>query len=161
MLEKSSGHMKKATIVSIIVVAVIIISAVIFYSQNSPDENKQRWITSGPVSINKAQYKLGENVFMMIHDLKPAESGDIIIKSPNGNTYKTIPFNGTLKSEFNQYFRPDTSRALKIFEIKDLVGIWKIEFQGVSYPPINFEVVNEFVPGEEKNIRSIQNTTST
>jgi len=135
-----------------VIIVVAIVSVIYFNDIKNPDETKSQWISSGPFAISKSQYKLGENVFMTVHGLKPIENGQIVFILPSGKPYVTIPFNGTLKTDFNYYFKPDTSAQLKIYSPQDLVGTWRVVFQGVAYKPISFEFINEFMPGEENDI---------
>ena len=152
---------KKAIPIIVIVVAAIV-STIYFYDiQKSSDENKSQWIISGPFAIDKPRYKLGENVFLTVNGLKPNEAGNILIMRPNGDMWTAIPFNGTLKSSFNYYFKPDTSTALKIYGQEDLVGTWKVIFQGLTYEPLSFEIINEFIPGGESDIVPIPHPNET
>ncbi|MEX0640576.1 MAG: hypothetical protein WD018_01465 [Nitrosopumilaceae archaeon] len=156
--------MKKKTapiVVGILVVAAIV-SAIYFYEkEKSSDEIKSQWISSGPFAIDKPRYKIGENIFLSVHGLKPNEAGNIIISGPKGIIWTELPFNGTLKSDFNYYFKPETSRMLKIFNPEDLVGTWKVVFQGLTYEPLSFEIVNEFLPGAESDIKPIPRPNET
>lgn len=153
---------QKKTIAIIVIVIAAIVSAIYFYNiQKSSDENKSQWIISGPFAIDKPKYKLGENVFLSVHGLKPNEAGNILIVRPNGDMWTAIPFNGTLKSDFNYYFKPDTSTALKIYGSEDLVGTWKVIFQGLTYEPLSFEIINEFIPGGEADIIPIPRPNET
>jgi hypothetical protein len=138
-------------IIIVIIIASAIISAPYFYKKPSDDTFTQ-WVISGPFAIDKAKYKLGENIFISVHGLKPGEAGNILIIRPDGKTWKTIPFNGTAKSDFNYYVKPDTSAALGIYKAEDIVGEWKVVFQGVKYDPIHFEFINEFIPGAENDL---------
>lgn len=151
--------MSQKKIISVIggIIAVAIIAGVIYFNaeQDSDDEIKSRWISSGPFAIDKSQYKIGENIFLSVHGLKPNEVGNIIILSPHDVTWTAVPFNGTLKTDFNYYFKPETSRALKIYNPEDLVGTWSVVFQGLTYDPLSFEIVNEFLPGAESDIQPI------
>lgn len=142
-------------VVGIVIVAAIAIAVYFYEGSKSSDEIKSQWISSGPFAIDKPQYRLGESFFLSVHGLKPNEAGNILIVQPNGEIWIAIPFNGSLKSDFNFYEKPDTSAIKKIFEPEDLVGIWKVVFQGVTYEPISFEIVNEFVEGAEGDIVSI------
>jgi len=153
---------KTVLIVVGILVAAAIVSAIYFYEERkSSDEIKSQWISSGPFAIDKPQYKIGENIFLSVHGLKPNEVGNIIIVTPTGSEWTTIPFNGTLKSDFNYYFKPETSRILKIFNPEDLVGTWRIIFQGLTYEPLSFEIVNEFLHGAESDIKPIPRPNET
>jgi len=144
------------------VIAAVIATTIYFYEgDKSSDEIKSQWISSGPFAIDKPQYKLGETLFLSVHGLKPNEAGNILIIRPNDKIWTAIPFNGSLKSDFNYYDKPDISTIKKIFKPEDLVGIWKVVFQGVTYEPISFEIVNEFVEGAEGDIVPIQITNKT
>ena len=140
----------------------VIVGAIYFYNGQKPsDEIKSEWIISGPFAIDKSQYKLGENIFLSVHGLKPDEAGNILIIRPNGDMWVAIPFNGSMKSDFNYYEKPDTSAIKKIFGVEDLVGTWKVVFQGVEYKPISFEIINEFIAGAENDIEPIPHPNET
>ena len=153
-------NQKNIGIVSGVVIGVII-SVILVYTQlDNVDENVQSgqyegWINSGPFQINKQQYKLGELVFLSVNGLNVEDNGNIIFMTPNSVQYQTIPFDGRKKTDFNQYFKPTTSRALKICSIDDLVGEWTVIFQGVALERLNFEIIEEYVPGEEKRYPKI------
>ena len=142
-------------------VGVIISVIVVFTLMNEKDENViqsgpfEGWIESGPFKIRKQQYKLGEQVFLAVDGLTVDDSGNIIVIAPNKVTYITIPFDGAKKTDFNQYFKPTTSRALKICSVDDLVGNWTMIFQGVTYKQLNFEIIEEFIPGDEKHYEKV------
>ena len=107
------------------------------------------WNRSGPFSINKYQYKLGEKIFMNIQTLAPGEIGLVEVVRPNGKTWIDFEFNATEKNSFKKYFEPDTSRFKGIYGPDDIVGNWLIQFKGTSYAPIEFEIINEYIPGAE------------
>jgi len=107
------------------------------------------WNRSGPFAINKFEYYVGENVFIVGQGLKPHETGNMVFVMPNGTSkYITIQFSGADKPGFNQYFKPDISKSRKICSINDLAGEWTVEFQGVNYPPIKFRILNQTMPTE-------------
>jgi len=143
---KKKKHLGK--IIALIVLAGIVAAVVYSYYQQKELEDRQwKWITSGPFAINKSQYKLGENIFMVVSGLKPTDVGEIDIVAPNGATYSKIPFNGTTKSSFKQYFEPNTERKLVLCNATSLVGNWNIIFRSVPYKSIKFEILNEYLPG--------------
>ena len=113
----------------------------------------KEWFSSGPFKIDKSQYLLGENIFVMVINLAQNEKGQIVFLRPmnetNYSVYITIPFDDAKKNSFNQYFTPDLSRALKICTVDDLIGTWKIVFQKTNYENISFEILNKTLPGEE------------
>ena len=113
------------------------------------------WQTSGPFEIDREQYVLGELVLMRIGDLQPNEKGQIaFLRSLNEthyDVYITIPFDGSQKITFNQYFKPSLSRGLGICTKDDLLGQWRVVFQGTNYENLNFEIIDKIIPGEEMN----------
>ena len=113
------------------------------------------WQTSGPFEIDREQYVLGELVLMRIGDLQPNEKGQIAFLQPSNGThqtvYITIPFDGSQKITFNQYFKPSLSRGLGICTKDDLIGNWTVVFQGTDYNNLKFEIVDRYIPGEEEN----------
>jgi hypothetical protein len=133
----------------IALIALVGIAAVIsyfYYQQEVTKGESWKWVTSGPFSINKNQYKLGENIFLIVSDLKPTDVGEINFVAPNGYTYITIPFNGTMKSSFKQFFTPNTQSRLGLCNAASLVGHWNVLFKDVPYKSIPFEIINEYIP---------------
>ena len=112
------------------------------------------WQTSGPFQIDKKQYVLGELVLIRINDLAPNDKGQIAFLRPTNEThysvYITIPFDGSEKFTFNQYFKPALSPAAKICTKDQLLGNWTVVFQGTDYQNLKFEIIDEYIPGEEK-----------
>ncbi|MGI0074314.1 MAG: hypothetical protein ACREA5_00060 [Nitrosotalea sp.] len=148
--ERTKKKKHTGKIIALIIIAGIVAAAVgsyVYYQQTKPVE--WNWVASGPFSINKNQYKLGENIFMIVDGLKPTDVGEIDIVDPKGDTFSKIPFNGTMKSSFKQFFKPDTERSLALCNATALVGHWNVVFRGVPYKSIPFEIINEFIPGEE------------
>ena len=100
---------------------------------------------------------------MTVNNLQPNEIGNIWIVTPQNKTFVMIPFNGTAKDHFNYYFKPDTSKALKISTTEELVGKWQVIFDLVKYDPLSFEILNEalpgFTPGEETQIEKLLKPT--
>ena len=145
-------------IVLVVIIAVIISGGIYYYNQQKiSNENVQWQNISGPFAINKFQYKLGENIFMVVSNLQPTDAGAIVIVDPKGDTYDSIPFNGTLKTSFHYFFKPNTqdSNGLLLCNPTDLVGNWALVFQGVTYKPIKFKVVNDWIEGSQAEIKPI------
>jgi hypothetical protein len=142
---KKKKHLGK---IIALIVLVGIVTAIVYsyYQQEASKGQPWQWVTSGPFSINKSQYKLGEPIFMIISNLQPSDIGVINIVDPKGDTYSTIPFNGTMKSSFKQYFVPNTQARLGLCKATDLAGHWSIFFKGVPYKTIPFEITNEYIP---------------
>ena len=159
-MKKITSAKKKKTgpIIAVIVLAVIIIGGIYYYNQQKISEVPVQWQNvSGPFAINKFQYKLDENVFMIVSNLKPNEAGKIVVIDPKGGVFSMIPFNGTLKTNFHQFFKPDTENVggEKLCNPTDLVGRWGIIFQGVPYHPLAFNVTNDWILGGQAEIKPI------
>lgn len=153
-----STKKKNATnaIVAVIVVTAISAGVIYFYNhQNLSDTQSVHWITSGPFGINNSTFRLGDNVFMIVNGLKPTDVGQIVVYDPKGGIFTHVPFNGTEKSDFNYFFKPNTERVEKLCTPQDLVGNWTIVFQGTHYDPLTFKVINEWVEGSQKEIKPI------
>jgi len=144
------------SIIALIIIVGVIPAGIYFYNEQKAPPQSTQWVISGPFAINKNQYKLGENVFMVVTGLKPDDVGKIVVMDPKGGTFTTIPFNGTMKSSFNNYFKPDTERIEKLCKPTDLVGEWIIVFQGTPYKSIPFQIVNDWIPGSQAEIKPIE-----
>jgi len=149
--------MKKFTfkIISIVIVVAIAVS-IYFITQirDSHDEGFE-WITSGPFSVQKYQHRLGENVFVVAYEIAPSEKGTIRVYTPKNIQYVSYPFDGSVKPSFNVYFKPDTFPKKDRCSPLDFVGIWTMKFEGVPYPPIQFEFINEYIIGGEVDINDL------
>lgn len=155
--EKKEGRKRKpfGAIIALVVIAAMIAGGVYYYYDQQNKIKQEQWISSGPFSINKSEYKLGEYVFMSVQGLKPTDVGSIIIIDSKGGTYDHIPFNGTMKSSFNQFFKPNTQRSLTLCTPEDLVGNWTLTFQGVPYKSIPFRIVNDWIQGAQEEIKPV------
>jgi len=136
---------------------VIIPVGIYYYNQQKAavENTGSNGIASGPFSINKEKYRLGDYVFMVVEGLQPSDGGKMIIYDPKGGTFSTVQFNGTLKTEWNYAFKPDTVATEKLCTPQDLLGNWTIVFNGTSYKPIVFQVINEWVEGAQSDIKAI------
>lgn len=152
----------KKNIIILVIIAIVIAGGVASssYFYHKPSEQGNQWIISGPFAINKPVYKLGESIFISVNGLKPGEVGNMIFIRPGEKTWKEIPFNGTSKTSFNFYVKPDTSAHEGIYSAEDLVGEWRVVFEGVNYKPINFEFSNEFIEGGQVDLVTINRTTT-
>lgn len=142
-------------IVAIVAVALVIAVAFVGPIEITKPQEKEKnpyegWNTSGPFNINKFEYELGSNIFISIDGLKSTDVGSMSFILPNGTTtYISIPFDGSVKTAFNQYFKPSISKARHVCSVDDLVGEWTVKFQGTDYRPIKFKILNKTLSGEE------------
>jgi len=109
------------------------------------------WPTSGPFKIDRSQYLLGEKVFVNTDTLTLSDKGTMKFLIPlNDTSYKTyysMPFDGT-RDRNNFYFTPDLSKARGICDKTQLIGNWKVIFEGTNYPDLEFEVIDKILPGK-------------
>jgi len=140
----------KVIIPIVIVIVIIIAGALITFTPNeeeSKNKIEEEWIKSGPFSIDKNQYNLGEKIFIVVDDLKQEDKGKLIFFQPLNSTswksYKTIDFDGTSKAQFNLYLEPGLSEFKKVCSMNDLVGTWVVKFSGTEYSDITFEMMNQ------------------
>jgi len=126
--------------------------------ENKANENDfqpapRDWQTSGPFQIDRSKYLIGEKIFLVIGGLDPDEKGQIAFLRPGNETHyvvhQTIPFDGKFKNAFNYYTDVRLSEVLGTCSINDIVGEWTVVFRGTNYSNINFEFINEILPGEE------------
>ena len=152
-----------------VVVGIIIITAVMIYQFNettwnvtSTDEYYEKGGKVahvvypdnpqflGPLQINKDKYLLGENIFVIIKNLQPEDKGVVFFFIPEGKLFYDIPFDGS-KNEFKKlYFKPQLLKAKNICDVDQLVGTWTVVFQGYEQFILEFEVVDEFLPNNER-----------
>ena len=112
---------------------------------------KRDWPTSGPFKIDRSQYHLGEKIFVNIDTLTLSDQGLMKFLRPLNDThYKTyysMPFDGS-RDRNNFYFTPDLSKARGICDKAQLIGNWKVIFEGTNYPDLEFKVIDRILPGE-------------
>ena len=123
-------------------------------SLDKPFISKEReWIASGPFKIDRSEYLLGEKIFVNIDALNVNEKGKVVFLRPVNSThyspYHIMPFDETGQRN-NYYFTPDLSITRSICNTDELVGNWKVVFQGTKHLDLKFKVVEEILPGNEK-----------
>jgi hypothetical protein len=154
---------KKIIIVSAIIGIIIIASAVLLNS-NLEKTTEEKWleelVVSGPFSIDKSQYNLGEKIFITVTNLPQDEKGEMIFFRPmendNGWTkYISMKFDGQAKEQFNLYFEPRLSELKKICTANELTGTWKVQFVGTEYSNISFEIVNQTSSWDDRTFEPV------
>ena len=99
-------------IIPIIIIIIIAAALIIFTSNEETTKNEieEEWIKSGPFSIDKAQYNVGEKIFLDTDGLKFDDKGTVEFLRPINDTHHKvhikIPFDGMNKQQFNYYFEP-------------------------------------------------------
>ena len=154
--------MKKIIIISIII-GIIITTSGILLNSSQEETVEEKWlrekVTSGPFSIDKNQYNLGEKIFITVEELDPKEKGQVIFFRPINNTswtkYNTINFDGTAKQQFNLYFEPQLSETKKICSTDELTGTWIVKFVGTQYSDLSFELLNQTSSWDERTFEPV------
>ena len=122
---------------------------------NTYTPKAREWITSGPFQIDRSQYILGEKIFLVIGGIHPDEKGEVIFLRPlndtHHKTYETVPFDGSKKNAFNYYIEPDLSKSSGICSVDDIVGTWIVIFRETDYENLEFEIIDEILPGDEED----------
>jgi len=128
-------------------------------SSDNPHIPKEReWIVSGPFKIDRSEYLLGEKIFVNIDALNINEKGKVVFLRPVNSThyspYHIMPFDVT-EQRNNYYFTPDLSITRGICSADELIGNWKVVFQGTKHLDLKFKVAEEILPGNEKRYEPI------
>ena len=149
--------MKKIIIISVIIGIIIIGSAVLINSNQETVEEKwlREQVSSGPFTIDKSQYNLGEKIFITVTDLPQDEKGEMMFfrSMENGDgwiDYTTMKFDGQAKEQFNLYFEPKLSKMKKICTTNQLTGTWMVQFVGTEYSNMSFEILNQTSSWDER-----------
>ena len=114
-------------------IAVIVIIVIIAYQVNESQINQYSldYQIVGPISIDKSKYVLGENVYITF-SLHPLEDGTVAFNRPDGKTYYSFDFNGSLKPDGKAYFRPALERVADMCVKEDIVGTWTVVITGTT-----------------------------
>jgi len=114
-------------------IAVIVIIVIIAYQVNESQINQYSidYQIVGPISIDKSKYVLGENVYITF-SLHPLEDGTVEFNRPDGKTYYSFDFNGSLKPDGKAYFRPALERVADMCVKEDIVGTWTVVITGTT-----------------------------
>ena len=103
----------------------------------------------GPLQINKDKYLLGENIYVILKDIRPQDKGTVEFYSPGGVLYTTMGFDGERKDFFKKYYKPQLLKGKNLCEKEKLVGEWTVMFKGFENAKLNFEIVSDILPNQE------------
>ena len=145
-----------------IIIIIIIAAVLIIFTSNeeiTKNEIEEKWIESGPFAIDKAQYNVGEKIFLDTDGLKLDDKGAVEFLRPindtHHKTYIKIPFNGIDKQQFNYYFEPRMQKYLGICSMDDIAGNWIVKFSGTQYEDINFEILNQLSSWDDRLMKPV------
>ena len=119
---------------------------------------EREWNQSGPFLVDRSQYVLGEKIFLNIQNLDKNDIGHIIvakiINSTHSQPYKKMQFDGS-KPQQNFYVGIYPSIPKKFCTSDSLIGEWKVIFEGTEYESLKFKILDEIIPGMERNYQSV------
>ena len=170
--------------IPIVIVIIIVIVGIIGITNQEITENEieKPWITSGPFSIEKQEYNLGEKIFVNARNIPIEVKGEVLFFRPTliqfispmdesdgldkfegiskdlvskKKKYLAIHFDGKNKQDFNKYFEPKLSKWKNICSVNDLVGEWVIVFYGTQYKEIHFKIINQTSSWDERTFESV------
>ena len=105
----------------------------------------------GPLQINKDKYLLGENVYVILKDLRPQDKGSVQFFTPGGILYDEMGFNGENRDFQKKYFKPGLLKSKNLCEREDLVGTWTVMFRGYEEAKLYFQMMPDILPNQESH----------
>ena len=105
----------------------------------------------GPLQINKDKYLLGENVYVVLKDLRPQDKGTVLFLTPENEIYLEWGFNGNDRDFQKKYFKPQLLKSKNLCEKEQLVGEWTVMFKDYDMAKIYFEVLPDVLPNQENH----------
>jgi len=105
----------------------------------------------GPLQINKDKYLLGENVYVILKDLRPQDKGTVQFFTPGGILYDQMGFNGENRDFQKKYFKPGLLKSKNLCEREDLVGTWTVMFRGYEEAKLYFQMMPDILPNQESH----------
>ena len=105
----------------------------------------------GPLQINKDKYLLGENVYVILSNLRPQDKGAVEFFTPGGILFDTMNFNGGERDYGKKYFKPQLLKSKNLCEKEQLVGTWTVMFRGYDMAKLYFEVLPDILPNQENH----------
>ena len=103
----------------------------------------------GPLQINKDKYLLGENVYVVLKNLRPMDKGTILFLTPENIIFDEWGFDGSNRDFQKKYFKPQLLKSKNICEKEKLIGEWTVMFKGYEEQKIYFEITPDILPKME------------
>jgi len=104
----------------------------------------------GPLQINNDKYLLGENIYVILKNIRPQDKGAVEFYTPGGILYDTMGFDGKEKDFFKKYFKPQLLKGKNLCEKEKLIGEWTVMFKGYDMAKLHFEMLPDILPNQEK-----------
>ena len=105
----------------------------------------------GPLQINKDKYLLGENIFVVLKDLRPQDRGSVQFFTPDGTLFTEMGFNGENRDFQKKYFKPALIKSKNLCEKEQLIGTWTVMFRGYEEAKLYFEMMPDILPNQESH----------
>ncbi len=105
----------------------------------------------GPICIRPSEVSLGEYIFIIANDIDEDEKLRLAITRPDGEVWEYMYLDGSMKTSFNTWIKPDYSRAKNLCTMDELIGLWTIELQGGEYMSLEFQHGPKILEGGEKH----------
>ena len=105
----------------------------------------------GPLQINKDKYLLGENVYVVLKDLRPQDMGAVQFFTPDGILFDEMGFNGENRDFQKKYFKPGLLKSKNLCEKEQLVGTWTVMFEGYEEFKLYFQMMPDILPNQESH----------
>ena len=105
----------------------------------------------GPLQINKDKYLLGENIYVILKDLRPQDQGAVLFMTPKNVVYDEWGFNGEERDYQKKYFKPQLLKSKDLCEKEQLVGEWTVMFKGYEQAKLYFEMMPDILPNQESH----------
>jgi len=154
--------MIKVKVIIPIIIIIIIAGALIIFTPNeetTTNKIEEKWQRSGSFEVDKAQYNMGEKIFLSTSNLLPEDKGTVQFLRPLNDThhklYIKIPFDGMQKTQFNYYFEPRYNEYRGICSMDDVAGNWIVKFSGTQYKDINFEILAQSSSWDDRTFEPI------
>ena len=168
--------MNRNVLIATIAGVVIIIGVIGFqiedtiYRVSTPEEYKKSMGTQsvahvvypdnpqllGPLQINKDKYLLGENVFVILKDLRPSDKGAVIFLTPEKKVYDEWGFDGSNREFQKKYFKPQLLKSKNLCEKEQLIGEWTVMFRDYEMTKLYFEVLPDILPNTESHFEECE-----
>ena len=103
----------------------------------------------GPLQINKDKYLLGENIYVILKDLRPQDQGAVLFMTPKNVVYDEWGFDGEERDYQKKYFKPQLLKSKNLCEKEMLIGEWTVMFKGYDMAVLNFEMLPDILPNQE------------
>ena len=122
-------------------------------NSDQPYYPKEReWIRSGPFTIDRSEYWLGEKIFVNLDNIDEKTKGEMVfakhINSTHMYEYKKVKFDGS-KPQQNFYLGFNLNSARGLCTTDQLIGEWDVIFRGTSFANLEFKVLDKILPGME------------